>query len=94
MIITLSGELDLAHTGRIETTIRRAVGCGPNAVVVDIAAVEFMDSVAISTLLRMYQLADDARVHLTVEGASGQVRRILDAAGLLGVPPFVVSAVA
>jgi anti-sigma B factor antagonist len=50
-VITLAGELDLYNADEIRTALTKAIDEGATPVVVDMAAVEFMDSTALGVLI-------------------------------------------
>jgi anti-sigma B factor antagonist len=50
-VITLAGELDLYNANEIRAALAKAIDEGATPVVVDMAAVEFMDSTALGVLI-------------------------------------------
>ena len=82
--LVVSGEIDMSTAGMLWVTINATFGPGEPARL-DLSEVTFIDSSGISVLLRATRERD-----LRVTGASRQVQRVLDMAGLLpvfGVPP-------
>jgi anti-sigma B factor antagonist len=80
LVITLAGELDLYNADEIRTALAKAIDEGATRIVVDMAAVEFMDSTALGVLI-------EARSRLGVDGlrlAAPQLgtRRTLQVSGL------------
>jgi ABC-type transporter Mla MlaB component len=51
-VVYLSGEIDVSHTERLETEIRSAV-VGAESIVIDLEAVEFLDSSGLRLLKRL-----------------------------------------
>lgn len=80
--VVLSGEIDMTGAEQLLDLLREAVR-GADAVVVDIAAVAFIDSTVISSLITARAAATAAGCRLTVINPSPQVRRVLDVAGVL-----------
>jgi anti-sigma B factor antagonist len=80
LVITLAGELDLYNADEIRAALAKAIDDGATPVVVDMAAVEFMDSTALGVLI-------EARSRLGGDGlrlAAPQLgtRRTLQVSGL------------
>ncbi len=79
-VITLAGELDLYNAEEVRTALAKAIDEGATPIVVDMAAVEFMDSTALGVLI-------EARSRLGGDGlrlAAPQLgtRRTLQVSGL------------
>lgn len=80
--ITLAGEIDILHE---KTLADLAAGFEASAltdVVVDLAAVEFMDSSGLSFLLRLQRTAQERGGTVTVTGARPVVRRTMQIVGM------------
>lgn len=82
IVLQVSGELDLAARDDLQAAIVRAVSDAP-AVTVDLEAVTFLDSEALSALIAGYQAAVAAGVSFGLTGARGPVRRVLEITGVL-----------
>jgi anti-sigma B factor antagonist len=80
--IQVEGEIDLAVADRFEAAIERASSDG-GQVLVDLSACEFLDSTAIAILLSKQKQLEAGGGRLAAYGASGQVHRILQVAGLI-----------
>lgn len=94
VIVTLTGECDLAGRDDLIATLLRAVD-DAELVVVDLAGVTFMDSSGIHALVTAHRSARDADRALHVVNASGPVATVLEitgVAGLLGPPESVGAA--
>ena len=83
--VTVSGEIDLAAHGELRTTLLQAVNASRRKVVVDLHQVRFLDSGAIGVLLQALQAARESSRELTVVGAGGMVRQILEIAGVYAI---------
>jgi anti-sigma B factor antagonist len=90
-VLRLSGELDLATAPRAADQGAAALELdGMRLLVVDLAAVTFIDSTAIRTLVELRARAEDAGVELRLRGVPARVGRVLQITGLDQV--FVIEA--
>jgi anti-anti-sigma factor len=87
-VVALTGEGDLAVCEELTTALFAAVASAP-AVVVDLAALRFLDSSGVHTLVMAHQAAQRDGVRLYVVNASGVVADVLDLTGVadLLAPP-------
>ncbi|GIF15995.1 STAS domain-containing protein [Actinoplanes teichomyceticus] len=84
--VTLAGELDLAAADELrEMLTARIDRPDVRIVVVDIAAVDFLDSAALGALLLAYRHAADNDCEFVVTGAARGVRRLMEIAGVHGI---------
>jgi anti-anti-sigma factor len=83
--VTVSGEIDLAAHGELRTTLLQAVNASRRKVVVDLHQAKFLDSGGIGVLLQALQAARESSRELTVVGAGGMVRQILEIAGVYAI---------
>lgn len=86
-VMTLAGDLDLMSAPRLRSATERALptGSAPSTapdVVVDIAAVEFVDSAGLGALLATLRRTTALGGRLAVVGASEQARRLLTMTGV------------
>src|SRR5690348_16947787 len=58
-VLTVMGELDLASAPALEDELEKAMNCGTECVVVDLRALEFIDSTGLSVLVRAHQRAEE-----------------------------------
>lgn len=79
LVLEFGGELDVASLAAIEDQIGALLHRDKCPVVVDMAAVTFMDSSAVAVLIR---LANHFGA-LTIEHASPTIRRIIEVLGLV-----------
>lgn len=89
VVLALRGEVDLATAPQVEQAIVDAVSQGFSQIVVDLAGVEFVDSVGLSMLIRAQRHAESNRGSLILRDLRPQTRRLLEVSGALGA--FVVS---
>jgi anti-anti-sigma factor len=81
--VRLVGDIDLATRAEMESAIAAAAEMpGVAAVVVDLAAVDFLDSSGIGGLVRGRRLADAAGIAYRIQGATGIVYQALDLTGV------------
>ena len=81
-LITITGELDIAATPELSTILLMAAGSPGTLVVLDLSAVEFIDSTALGTLLKAGAEIEAAGKQLRVVCAGGPVRRLLEMTNL------------
>jgi anti-anti-sigma factor len=81
-VLVTRGELDLASSGLLESALADAIGSDVKHVIVDLRALEFIDSIGLSVLIRADQRvrASGRRFGLVRGGA--QVQRLLGLTGL------------
>ena len=80
VIIRLAGELDLYNVQDVRTALAEAIESEPRRVVIDLAAVEFVDSTALGALIEARsQLGQDA---LLLAAPQLETRRTLQISGL------------
>jgi len=81
--VAIAGEVDLATVDRLAATIDRMVD-GPEDILLDLTACDFIDSSGLALLVRCHQnLAVEGR-RLILHGCRGQVERILQLTELDG----------
>ena len=82
VVLIVEGEVDMASVPTLRTCLRAAITDSNDPVIVDLAAVTFLDSSGIAALGRAHgQLQANAR-DMYVRNASPMVRRILTVTGL------------
>jgi anti-anti-sigma factor len=80
-LLRLEGELDLATAPELSTAVQQALEGARQPVVLDMAAVGFIDSTGVRTLLEAQHLAGR---DLVLMAPSGAVTRVLDLTRLRG----------
>lgn len=82
--VILTGELDLACRTELENTLIDGVADAHHrSLILDMAAVSFLDSTAISALVAAYHHARQAGARITIVRPSRQVAKVLQMTGLL-----------
>jgi len=83
-VVKLCGEVDISNASEIGAELDRIVGTGTRRLVVDMSALEFMDSSGIAMLLHAAARVDS----MAVRAPSMVVRRIIEATGLEATLPI------
>jgi anti-anti-sigma factor len=84
LLVTASGELDLAAAPRLATVLSIATaGTQPN-VVLDLSAVDFIDSTALGAIMHASTEAEATGKQIIVVALDGPVRRLLEITNLTG----------
>jgi RNA polymerase sigma-B factor len=82
--LTVHGDVDMLSAGCLQTAVVAAVQeHRPRLLVIDVAAVPFLDAAGMTALVHGYENAHRHRVGVTLTGAGPLLRRSLRAAGLL-----------
>jgi anti-sigma B factor antagonist len=90
IIVSPAGELDLSNRDALEEAISAARAKQPEALVLDLTALTFMDSSGLRILLDTWNEAQLSERRLTlVVPKDGLVRRVLEVSGCNGVLPIV-----
>jgi anti-sigma B factor antagonist len=85
MGVCIAGEIDMATAPQVTDAVRTALAVRPSAVHVDLAAVTFLDSSGIRTLLQAQNEAAEQRIVLRVVNAHPRVAHVLELTGLLEI---------
>jgi stage II sporulation protein AA (anti-sigma F factor antagonist) len=83
-VVRLRGEVDISNANDLGAELERIVGTGTRRLVVDMSALEFMDSSGIAMLLHAAARVDS----ISVRKPSKVVRRIIEATGLEAMLPI------
>lgn len=90
LTLRLVGELDHAAAQTVMPGIEDAVEeYLPRRCVLDLTGVSFMDSSGIAVILKTDRLLRQTSGALALSGVPGQVRRVLDVAGLTKIVPVL-----
>ncbi len=87
-IVAVHGELDVATTSALARAAGDAIAAEPETVVIDLAAVTFMDSSAVRLLVGVHRRVREARIRLVLVPAPEPVQRIFRICGLGTRLPF------
>jgi anti-sigma B factor antagonist len=83
-LVAASGELDVAATPRLSTVLAMAGNGAGQRVVLDLVAVDFIDSTALGTILKAAGQLEEGGHSLVVVAPDGPVRRLLEMTNLTG----------
>jgi anti-anti-sigma factor len=78
-------EIDQATAAQFEAEITGAITPRPAHLVIDMAAVTFLDSSGIRVLVHVHQAMTDVGATMSLRNVTGIVRRVIEAVGLDGV---------
>jgi anti-anti-sigma factor len=80
--VSLKGDLDMSAAFKLEPAIERLVSENAvDALVLDLAGVDFIDSAGVGSLLATHERLHDLGINATVKRASATVERVLDVSG-------------
>lgn len=85
-VLSLSGELDLPEADRVRLALQRALGAQA-LVVVDLAAVTFLDSTIVGVLVAAQVRARAERKELVITNAGPRIAKVFR---MLGLAPLLV----
>ena len=84
LLVTASGELDLAAAPRLATVLSIATAGAEPCVVLDLTAVDFIDSTALGAIMHASTEAEATGKSMLVVALDGPVRRLLEITNLTG----------
>jgi anti-anti-sigma factor len=82
VVVTIRGEVDLATAPQLESSIQRAFTAGPEAVVLDLDGLTFIDSSGLRVLVALSKDARSRNASLTLRNVPRHAQRVLDLTGL------------
>jgi anti-sigma B factor antagonist len=83
-LVIASGELDVAATPRLSTVLAMTTSGAGQRLVLDLVAVDFIDSTALGTILKAASELEAQGNSLAVVAPDGPVRRLLEMTNLTG----------
>jgi stage II sporulation protein AA (anti-sigma F factor antagonist) len=86
-VIEVGGEIDVHTCSELEEAVRSAFSASGNDVVLDVAAVGFIDSSGLRSLITLQQEAAAGDGGLRLRAPSRPVVRLLEVTGLTGMFP-------
>jgi anti-sigma B factor antagonist len=84
LLVSASGELDLAAAPRLATVLSMATQSAEPCVVLDLTDVDFIDSTALGAIMHASTEAEAAGKRMLVVALDGPVRRLLESTNLTG----------
>lgn len=82
VIVSLTGELDMASAGRLEQTIESDDLQGETMVVLDLQALDFVDSTGLRIILSARERCRERGQGFAITPGSKQVQRLLSITGM------------
>ncbi len=92
IVLTLHGELDLVSAPRLQSEIESNTGDAPDALVLDLDDVHFIDSAGLRVVLVAHERTLKRGRRLALTPGSPQVQRLLSIAGVNGHLQTIASA--
>ncbi|MGZ4251051.1 MAG: STAS domain-containing protein [Solirubrobacteraceae bacterium] len=87
--VVVSGELDLAAAPQLDGVLTRALASAED-IIIDLAAVRFIDSTGLYTIVGALREADSSGVTLRVRSTlHPQVARLFEVVGMAHILPFI-----
>ena len=84
VLVSVEGEVDLASAAELEDALQRALQGSARSLVVDLRAVQFLDSSGLSLLVRQGRLARAGDRRLIVIKGPPHVHQVFEVTGLSG----------
>jgi len=84
LVVIATGELDVAAAPRLATVLSMATAGPQPSVVLDLSAVDFIDSTALGAIMHASSEAEAAGKGMLVVADEGPVRRLLEITNLTG----------
>lgn len=81
-VVVAEGQVDLATAPRLAAALAEAQSDGVAGTILDLTAVDFLDSAGIRVLVEAASLARQRGTALSVQGANGWVARVLEITGV------------
>lgn len=91
LIISVSGELDLHSVGALQEALEEAIAGTGEIVVVDLAEVDLIDSIALGTLARASRRLREGGGALSVAASNADVVRAFEITSLDRIIPIAAS---
>jgi anti-sigma B factor antagonist len=82
VVIAPEGDIDLSRSPTLRSTLRDAQAKKPGRLVVDLSAVDYMDSSGVATLVEALQIARRNNTKMVLCGMKDRVRSIFEIARL------------
>jgi anti-sigma B factor antagonist len=87
-ILAVTGEVDIATSPQLRTALDAAFAAGAQEIRVDLTTTTFMDSSGIHVLVDAARRAGELRRSLAIACPAGNVRRVIEIAGVAELLPL------
>jgi anti-anti-sigma factor len=81
-VLTVTGDIDLASAADFETCLRSALDRAPSSIVIDLAALTFIDSSGLRALVSVSKEAQSRDATIALRNVPRHAQRVLDITGL------------
>ena len=81
-VLSLSGELDLASAGQLDTAVAELCADGATRIVLELGDLDFMDSTGLRSVLVGAELCEVSGCELLIGATSRQVERLFEVSGV------------
>jgi len=81
-VVTVRGDIDLASAADFESALQTALAGSPASIVIDLAALSFMDSSGLRVLVSLSKEAESRGATLGLRNIPRHAQRVLDITGL------------
>ena len=78
LVVTLAGDVDLHRTPELQQELARVVDRRPRRIVLDLAAVQYMDSSGVASLVKLLSSTRRQNIELKLCGLTPRVRSIFE----------------
>ena len=78
--LQVSGHLTVSDRDEFDSVIPRVIAAGASSVTVDIGELDHLDSAGLGMLLSLTDLVEGTNSRVTLSGAAGEVRELIEAA--------------
>ena len=82
LVVSVRGEVDLATAPELEASVRQAFTIAPDAVLLDLAGLTFIDSSGLRVLVALSNEARERDASLQLRNVPRHAERVLDLTGL------------
>ena len=82
VVVSLSGELDMASAPLLQTAVENAELAAKNVVVLDLQGLQFLDSTGLRVILAVRKACQERGQQIAVTRGSEQVERLLAVTGV------------
>jgi anti-sigma B factor antagonist len=81
-VVTVRGDVDVATSPQLRAELQAAIDAGSKEVVVDVNAMDFIDSAGLGVLIGALKRASEAGAGLVLRGVQPSPRKVLGITGL------------
>lgn len=82
LVVSVRGDVDVSTSPQLRDALHRAIGSGVARVVVDVEAMDFIDSAGLGVLIGSYKRAREQDVDLVLRGVQPSPRKVIAITGL------------